>query len=182
MKIGIDISQIAHEGTGVARYVRQLVSALIAHDTKHEYVLFGASLRKQHVFHTFFRSLHADPKRVNLIVVPIPPRLLTILWNTLHIVPVERLLGSVDMFWSSDWTQPPLSHATGITTIHDVSFLRYPESFVDEIIREQKKRLAWAKKECTIFLCDSDATRQDVMDYLHIPKHQLRVVYPGFTL
>ena len=49
MKIGIDISQIAHEGTGVATYVRNIVAALVHRYPEHEYILFGSSLRKRHV-------------------------------------------------------------------------------------------------------------------------------------
>jgi hypothetical protein len=179
MNIGIDISQIAHEGTGVATYVRSLVASLIAQDKKNQYILFGASFRKQQVFRSFVEEL-GNPAHVRLVVVPIPPKVLTILWNRLHILPIERFIGSVDVFWSSDWTQPPLAKACGITTIHDVSFLRYPQSFVSEISDEHKRRLAWAKRECDVFLCDSEATKADVQTYLGLPANKLFVVYPGF--
>lgn len=172
MRIGIDISQIVHEGTGVAIYVRKLVAELLKIDTKNEYVLFGASLRKRGVFYKYF-------PRKNLVIVPIPPTLLDILWNKLHIIPVEWFIGSVDVFWSSDWTQPPLAHAKGMTTIHDLSFLRYPESFVTKIIETQKRRLELAIKECKMFLCDSEITKKDAMEFLDIPKEKLAVIYPG---
>lgn len=180
MRIGIDISQIAHEKTGVAQYVRRLVSAIISADTKNEYILFGASLRKLHVFSEFFETLGGKSEKLSLVSVPIPPTLLALLWNRFHIVPIETFIGSVDIFWSSDWTQPPLWRARGITTIHDVSFMRFPESFVPQIIDEQNKRLTWAKSECQLFLCDSVATMEDVHTFLKLPKHALRVVYPGF--
>lgn len=173
MKIGIDISQIAHEGTGVGTYVRKMVETLLKTDKKNDYVLFGASLRRRKVFQQFANS------RAKLVVVPIPPTLLAILWNRLHWIPVEWFIGPVDIFWSSDWTQPPLSRARGITTIHDVSFLKFPNSFADSIIDEQKRRLVWAQRECVQFLCDSHSTQDDVTQYLHIPKVKLPVIYPG---
>ena len=43
MKIGIDISQIAYEGTGVGNFVENLVKQLITVDRKNEYVLFFSS-------------------------------------------------------------------------------------------------------------------------------------------
>ena len=181
MRIGIDISQIAHENTGVAQYVRRLVSALYKADTKNEYVLFGASLRKRDIFSEFLRQLGGKSKRLSLVSVPIPPSLLTVLWNRFHIVPIEAFIGNIDVFWSSDWTQPPLRRAKGITTIHDVSFLRYPESFVSQIIMEQNRRLKWAKAECSLFFCDSEATKKDANTYLGLPKEKLSVVYPGFS-
>jgi len=40
MKIGIDISQLAFENTGVSNYLSDLVQNLVKIDTKNEYILF----------------------------------------------------------------------------------------------------------------------------------------------
>lgn len=180
MRIGIDISQIVHEGTGVGAYVRNIVRELLRIDQKNEYVLFGASLRKRNVLVEFFHTVKKVNQRVKLVVVPIPPTILDVLWNRLHIMPVEWFIGPVDVFWSSDWTQPPLRRAKGVTTIHDVSFLRYPETFAKSIIDVQKRRLAWVKRECKAVLCDSEATRRDVIKFLGVSSEKCTTVYPGF--
>lgn len=180
MIIGIDISQIVHEGTGVGEYVKNLVRVLLEADQKNEYVLFGASLRKLSRFARYFDKVRVLNPRVRLVTVPIPPTLLEFIWNTLHVMPVEWFIGPADVFWSSDWTQPPLRAARGVTTIHDVSFLRYPETFAKTIIDVQKRRLARVKRECKAILCDSEATKKDVMNLLGIAQNKLQVVYPGF--
>ncbi len=179
MKIGIDISQMVHEGTGVARYVRELTRTLIESDSDNTYVLFGASLRKRYVFHTFVKNL--SKHTVRLVAVPIPPTILDILWNRLHIIPVEWFIGKVDIFWSSDWTQPPIAYAQGITTVHDISFMKFPEEHAKQIRDVHKRRLFWVKKECEKILCDSEATKNDVKELLEIPENKLQVVYPGFS-
>lgn len=180
MRIGIDISQIVYEGTGVAAYVRELVKALLQEDTVNEYVLFGASLRKKYVFDSYYRFLRCDTSRVRLHTVSLPPTVLDFVWNRLHVLPVEWFIGPVDVFWSSDWTQPPLGHARGITTIHDLSIFKYPKSFHRRIISVQKRRLIRAKAECDTFLCDSEATQKDLIQLLHIDGSRTQVVYPGF--
>src|SRR5688500_914765 len=114
MKIGIDISQIVYAHTGVAHYMRNLVQALVKNDRANEYVLFGSSLRKRIVLKDFYNTLPKGAP-VSLILLPLPPVFLDFLWNRVHIVPVEWFIGEVDIFWSSDWTQPPLSKAFGIT-------------------------------------------------------------------
>jgi len=182
MRIGIDISQIVYEGTGVGRYVRKLVQSLLTLDQENEYVLFGSSLRQRNKFHTFYNQVKKLNKTIKLKVWFLPQTLLDLLWNQLHIFPIEWLIGNIDVFWSSDWTQPPLINARGITTIHDVSFLHFPESFDAKIIAVQKRRLARAKEECSAFLCDSEATKQDVKNFLNIEDRKLHVVYPGFHL
>jgi hypothetical protein len=173
MRIGIDISQIVYEGTGVGTYVRRMVEALLAIDKKNDYILFGASLRRRGVFKEF------AGKCAKLVVVPIPPTILSFLWNTLHILPVETFTGPLDVFWSSDWTQPPLSHAKEITTIHDLTTLRFPKEMDSRIVRTHARRLAWVKKECMAIFCDSESTKKDVVDLLRIPEYKLHVVYPG---
>jgi hypothetical protein len=192
MRIGIDISQIAHEGTGVGTYVRKLVGELVKQDKANTYVLFGASLRQRQKFISYYRSLGCDRKQVSLKTVPIPPMFLDILWNILHIVPVERFIGPVDVFWSSDWTQPPLISAYGMTTVHDLIALKFPRETnarvgfrfsvfapISNIVATQKRRLAWAKRECSMFLCDSKATQKDLIELLHIDGSKTKVVYPG---
>jgi glycosyltransferase involved in cell wall biosynthesis len=179
MRIGIDISQIIYEGTGVGRYVRELVSTLIRLFPEHEYVLFGSSLRKRNILFKFTEQMKNISPNVKAVLWLIPPTILDILWNKFHILPVTWLIGSIDVFWSSDWTQPPLAKAKGVTTIHDLSFLRYPESFHKKIIEVQNRRLNRAKKECSRFFCDSEATKNDVIDYCHISADKCIVVYPG---
>lgn len=46
MRIGIDVSQMAYEQTGVGKYVRNLVNNLLKIDGENEYVLFFSSLRR----------------------------------------------------------------------------------------------------------------------------------------
>lgn len=173
MRIGIDISQIVHEGTGVATYVRRMVDTLLTLDRDNEYVLFGASLRRREIFKKFVNN------RAPLVVVPIPPTILDILWNVLHVIPIEWFIGKIDVFWSSDWTQPPLIDARAVTTIHDITTLKFPNEMDRRIVAVHKRRLAWVKKECTTIFCDSESTKNDVFDLLGIPEYKLHVIYPG---
>lgn len=180
MRIGIDISQIVYEGTGVARYTQEMIAALLTIDKTNEYVLFGASLRKQHFFYEYFEKVKKVNKSVELVVAPIPPTLLDIIWNFLHILPVEWFIGPVDVFWSSDWTQPPLSRCAAVTTIHDLIALKYPSETDERIVGTHKRRLSRVVRECHAILCDSQSTKKDVKEMLKIPVSRLYVVYPGY--
>lgn len=189
MTIGIDISQIAFEGTGVATYVRNIVSAIIRKFPDHSFVLFGSSLRKRNVFTDFVRSLPVQ--NVRLVSVPIPPTLLEILWNRLGMFPIEWFTGRLDVFWSSDWTQPK-TRAPSVTTIHDLSILKFSKESHDttsfdakrgtvspNIVAVHLRRLRRAANTCRAFFCDSEATAHDAHTLLDIPKERLFVVYPG---
>lgn len=183
MRIGIDVSQMAHEGTGVARYTKNLLKNLIKIDKKNQYVLFGVSLRKRKYLKElthYYRTTVCGNCVIR--VYPVPPLLMEFLWNRLHVLPVEWLIGKVDVFFSSDWLQPP-TKAKKVTTLHDLIVFKYPESFGKkgghDVVKNQKRRLRWVKKECDLIICDSQATKKDAMAILKVPASKLKVIYPG---
>ena len=90
MKIGIDISQIVYEGTGISRYVRELVRSLITRDSKTSMFSLARHSGKESHFILFYKSLGKNP-RIRLVVIPLPPTVLDFLWNVLHILPIEFL-------------------------------------------------------------------------------------------
>lgn len=183
MIIGIDISQVVFKGTGVGRYVEEMVRELLKTDKKNEYILFGTSLRQQKVLQEFFFSIpEQDREKTRLKILPLPPTIVEFLWNRLHIFPIEWFIGSVNIFWSSDWTQPPLLKAKGVTTIHDLTIFRFPESFPKEIVAVHTRKLKRSRDECSFFFCDSEATKKDAHSMLNIPLEHLNVVYPGYNL
>jgi glycosyltransferase involved in cell wall biosynthesis len=173
MRIGIDISQTAHEGTGVANYTKNLVENLLKIDKKNEYVLLFSSLRRK------LPLLATNYPSITIKKFRIPPTLLDFLWNWLHFLPIEWLIGPVDIFFSSDWTQPPTIKAKKVTTVHDLSPWKYPETFHPKIKAVHRRRMKWVKKECDLIICDSAATKKDLQEILKIPEKKLRVIYPG---
>ncbi len=170
MKIGIDISQIVY-GTGVSVYTENLVNALLEIDKTNQYTLLFSSLRRK-IDNSRFKI---DDLRINKF--KIPPTLLDILWNRLHILPVEHLIGEIDVFHSSDWTQPPAKKAKLITTIHDLSFLRWPNSVHPKVLAVQKRRLKWVRREANAVIAVSEATKREIIELLGIPKEKIFVIH-----
>jgi len=158
MKIGIDISQIVY-GTGVSTYTRNLIEALLALDKDNEYIIFGGSLRRKGELETFLASLKGN---VSGKTYPFPPTIADILWNRLHVLKIEKLVGDLDVFHSSDWTQPP-SSAFKITTIHDLVPLRFPQYSHPRIVSAHKARLKHIKREIDIVIVPSNASKEDLI-------------------
>jgi glycosyltransferase involved in cell wall biosynthesis len=181
MKIGIDISQVAYEKTGVARYVKNLVENLIKIDHKNEYILFFASLRrKTPIFNFQFSNKNQiSNSKIQIRSFKIPPILLDFLWNRLHILPIEWLIGDVDVFITSDWTEPPVRKAKKVTILYDLIVFRHPQETAKKIVEVQKRKLKWVKKESEAIICISEATKKDAIEILGIEKERLRVACPG---
>ena len=94
-------------------------------------------------------------------------------------MPIENFIGQIDLFITSDWTEPPTKKAKKATIIYDLIVYKHPEETEQKIISTQKRKLEWVKKESDIIFCISESTKKDVLDILNIPSNKLKVVYPG---
>lgn len=165
MRIGIDVSQIVY-GTGVSVYTRNLVQNLLKIDDKNEYVLFGGSLRRFHELKTKIKDFDDSNHRnkVENKIYPLPPALADFVWNKLHVLPIDKLIGKVDVFHTSDWSEPPIN-AKKVTTVHDLYPLKFPK-MVDPLVREtHKRKLAWVFKESDRVIVPSITTKEDLISF-----------------
>lgn len=175
MKIGIDISQIVY-GTGVSVYTQNLVENLLQIDHQNEYKLLFSSLRQ-----SLPENFKIQNKKAKIIKFPLPPTILEPLWNKWHFPAVERFIGQIDVFHSSDWTQAP-SKAAKVTTIHDFAFLKFPQTAHPKIKAVHLRRFEWIKKEADLVIVVSQATKKDAMEILGIPENKIRVIYEAAPL
>lgn len=163
IRVGFDISQIAHRG-GVATYTQNLADHL--QNLKDlEMVYFYSSFRKP------YRGGLKNVKKYCL-----PPTLFEMLFNRWRNVGIERFLGPVDVFHSSDWTQPP-SKAKKVTTYHDVVPLKYPEWSHPKIVAVHKRRLWLVEKEIDMVIAVSESTKRDLLEVSNIPESKITVIY-----
>lgn len=165
IKVGFDISQLAHNG-GVATYTANL-AAKLAEFTDLEMVYFYSSLRRP------YQGSLRNVKKFKL-----PPTFFELLFNKLHNVPIERFLGPVDVFHSSDWVQPP-SKARKVTTFHDLVPLKHPELSHPKIVEVNRRRLEVVKKEVDMVIAVSEATRKDLIEVSGLPDKKITVIYEG---
>ncbi len=172
MRIGIDVSQLAYEKTGVSEYLKNLIEELIGIDKNNDYILFFSSLR---------RSLPKikTSERVKIKKFRFPPMFLDLLWNKLHIFSIENFVGNVDIFITSDWTEPPARKAKKVTILYDLIVYKTPHETAKKIVEVQKRKLDWVKKESSVVFCISESSKKDAREILGIEEKKLSVIYPG---
>ncbi len=154
MRIAIDISQIVY-GTGVSHYRRHLAEILPRIDGSNEYVLFAGAFRRKK------EMLTAFPKAK---VFPIPPVVADIVWNKLHILPIEKLIGEVDLIHTSDWAEPP-SRFPKVTTVHDLIPLKFPRIIPKVILSAHRDRMKWVAREARRVIVPSENTKKDLVEF-----------------
>lgn len=165
MRVGMDVSQMAHMG-GVATYTQNLTKELSKLPDL-EMIYFYSSLRKS------YRGKLKKVKSYRL-----PPTLFEMLFNRWRNVSIERFLGPLDIFHSSDWTQPP-SKAKKVTTYHDVVPIKYPQWSHPKIVAVHKRRLWLVEQEIDFVIAVSEATKKDLLEVSNIAEHKIVVIYEG---
>jgi glycosyltransferase involved in cell wall biosynthesis len=163
MRIAIDASAIIYE-TGVSTYTKYLIKNLLEIDKENYYVIFGGSLRRQKELLKKLKKLSNDKKNAVVYTFPIPPTLADIFWNRIRLTNIDRLTGGIDVFHSSDWTQPP-SEAKKVTTVHDLVPIKYPGLSHKKIVEVHKRRLNIALKEVDEIIVPSNTTKKDLVEY-----------------
>lgn len=172
MRIGIDYTAAVRQGAGIGRYTRGLIGALPALDRENSYRLFVAG-----------RGVQGPvPMGANFRTrwLPVTDRETALVWQRLRLpIPIELCLGRVDLFHSPDFVLPPLLSGRRVLTVHDLTFMRVPE-FAHPVLREYLQRVVpRSVQRADLVLADSECTRRDVVELLHVPEERVQVVYCG---
>jgi glycosyltransferase involved in cell wall biosynthesis len=173
VRIAIDYSAAVNQRAGVGRLVRNQVLALAEFDQVNEYRLVYARPNRG--------SLPQFPRARNFSrrEVGVRERWLTIMWHRARVpVPADWFSGPVDVYHSPDFVMPPLRHARGILTVHDLAFLMRPEcadarlrAYLEEVVPRSVRR-------ADFIIADSENTRNDLVVLLGVQPGSIAVV-PG---
>lgn len=176
MRIGIDYTAAARQGGGIGRYTRELMRALLSLESPHAFTFFvAAGGLKPEAW-----ALRAKPG-VRVRSIPISDEWLARIWHRARVpVPVETITGALDVFYSPDFVLPPTRRATRtILTVHDLSFLHYPDHFVPKLVRYLGDVVPRSVARADRVLADSEATRADLTAHLGVPPDKVEVLYSG---
>lgn len=181
MKIGVDIRVLMDKHySGISEYTANLLLAILAQDKNSEYQLFYNSyhdldgrLEKWNGHNSQVIGLHYPNKVFNYCLQKIfdYPRL-------------DKVLGGVDVFWSPHFNftslSGPESGLKKVITVHDLSFLRYPQFF-------SGRKNFWHKalgvkkilREADMIIAVSENTKNDIVELAGIAADKVRVIYSG---
>jgi len=173
LRIGIDYTPALGQHAGIGRYTRELVSALLKDDRRHEYILIGAKGSK--------KSDHPNSS-AKTISLPFSQRMSAIIWHRLRLpIPVETFAGPLDLYHATDYLMPPLKKAKGLVTVHDLSFLVHPELGAESLVRYLRSALPSSLRRASLVLTDSQNSKKDLVRLLGLPEERIEVVYCGVS-
>ncbi|HEX2622391.1 MAG TPA: glycosyltransferase family 1 protein [Phototrophicaceae bacterium] len=162
---GIDSRLTYYRTGGTSTYIRQLLGALAA---------FDLTLPVQENHYTIFHSRKEAYAPVgNFRRIP--------LWTPCH-HRLERLALSVelarfklDVFHSPDFIPPYRGAKHHVITVHDLTFLHYPQYLTEDSRRYYNNQIEAAVQQADQILTVSETSRQDLMTMLHVPSAKITV-------
>ena len=178
MKIGFDAKRAFNNNTGLGNHARFLLNALMRDFPENEYLLYTPKAREE-----FLSAMHGNYK----LNFPKPglQQLIHPLWRSWGVK--EDILNSHTGVFHGLSSEIPFGiHGPKyrrafktVATIHDLIFLKHTEQFpwIDRQLFTLKTQ--YAARHADVVVAVSAETKNDLIEYYHIPEKKIKVVYPS---
>lgn len=155
LRVGIDATPLAGHRTGIGRYVESLLAALASH-TELDLRASAFTLRGRD-------ALSELPHGVRRTHRPVPARLLHRAWLRSGVPAAEWVMGSVDVVHGTNFVLPPPRRAAGVVTVHDLSFVRFP-NLVSTASLDYQTLVPRAVDRAAVVLTPTESIAQEVCE------------------
>lgn len=174
MLIGIDACSLVHQKTGVAYYIYHLIRHLVQIAP---YYQFRLLLFDRNVGQNRFMELATGNVEVRPCYSVGSARGLygMLKLSCQRILTIERFVGSVDLFHSTDGLCLAQKKGKRIVTIFDLSPILFPRYHPLRRVMVYKVLLAYSARRADRVIVISENTKRDVMRHLDIPEEKIAV-------
>jgi len=172
VRVALDATPLLGPRTGIARYVQGLLDGLpVTSLTEPPEIVLTAFTGRA------WRQL-AAPSACTVAGRPVPARVLRTFWAHTTFPPVEWLAGRTDVFHATNFVLPPTRQAVGVLTVHDLSFLRNPDTVTRDVLAYQRL-VARGVRRAAAVVTDAEAVADEVAAEYGIPRASIRATHLG---
>jgi glycosyltransferase involved in cell wall biosynthesis len=189
----LSLSQNYRNG-GISRYIRYLLTELAKRPGQHEYTIFvNGQEVVEHLEEITGRNVadlsragekgkgHARQTQITYVPVSWPESkpLSRVAWEQLKLPALLREK-RIDVFHSPANVLPAMlpPSCTGVITLHDLAFLRYPEVLTRSKRVYHRTFTMRSLQRATMIIAPSNSTKQDAIELARIPANRVQTVYP----
>jgi glycosyltransferase involved in cell wall biosynthesis len=161
-----------HRAAGISWYIRNLISALRQIDTQNDYYAFFGDHRLPPEFRNAARFQPVISRW------PTVRPMVRLLWEQLAQPLLLRSL-KVDLLHSMGYVQPYFCPCRSVVTVHDLSFMLFPEYFnrLNRLYLTHFTRFSVRRADRVLAV--SDSTRKDVIRLLGVSPDRVVTVHSG---
>jgi glycosyltransferase involved in cell wall biosynthesis len=177
MRIGIDLQTVIVRPTGVGRYVSSLVRALAGLAGEERYRLFYFDFKRRG------SALGvADPRFEERPIRCVPGRVYHALAHALGAPDISLLAGRCDLYHFPNFIIPPCRRGKAVVTVHDLSFVRFPQYAEEGNLRRLRRRFDETLRRADAVITVSDFSRRELAELCGVPPEKVAVTRHGASI
>lgn len=174
MKICIDIQAAVAQGAGIGRYVRELAEHLNKSAEADSLLFF--------YFDFMRRGLSLSLPLANTRAVRwCPGRIVQSCWKRLGWPPFNWFAGPADLYHFPNFIIPPLGQGKCVVSIHDASFLRYPEFTENRNLTYLRAAIKNTIRRADAIITISHFSAAELACFFPEARPKTYVIYPGIV-
>ena len=172
MRVCLDIQPAVTQTAGVGRYVRELAAHLPAFAAADQLTLFWFD----------FRRRGQPPPVTGARMRPhrwLPGRWVQQAWKRLDWPPFQWFAGRADVYHFPNFIIPPLRRGRAVVTIHDLSFIHFPDAAEPKNLAYLTARIGETVRRAEAIIADSAAIAAEIIEHFHIPSEKVIAIPLG---
>jgi len=168
-RIGIDAHAIGENLTGNETYISNLINGLVSLYTEHRFVLLFTRRDLAEQWQNRYPQVETALMRPVYPLIRIP-----------FSVPVLAWRRGLDML-HVQYVRPPLLQIPVVTTIHDISFEKYPDLFSRKEVTQFRMTIPRSARHADKVITISQNSKQDLIEVYGLRDEDVVVTYLGVS-
>jgi glycosyltransferase involved in cell wall biosynthesis len=169
MRISVDATPIREKPSGIGIYCLNLIKALSLLQFQENFeidVVYQPSLKKWLFGDLSFPDLLNTTDKINRLPLPVTLTSLLAKFPNFVLPYFEKSLNSPDIVHGTDHFVYPCRHSLRVMTIHDLTFIKYP-NYATSIVKSYSNRVKQCLKWTDLIITFSQNTKKDIVSFLN---------------
>jgi glycosyltransferase involved in cell wall biosynthesis len=172
MKVCVDVQSVLGQRAGVGRYTRNLVEQLGATAASNSLSLFYFDFKRK-------GTNLALPGVSHHVIRWCPGRLARFAWRILRWPPFNVFCDDADVYHFPNFILPPMKRGKSVVTVHDMSFVRFPQFAERKNERYLSTRIRDTVERADAVITDSHFTADELQSLLKVSRDRIFPVHLG---
>ena len=174
MQVCVDIQSAVAQRAGVGRYTKQLVEHLALARGRDTLSLFYFDFQRK-------GTPFPVPEAAQAACRWLPGRIAQKAWKTVGWPPFDWFAGAADVYHFPNFIRPPLSRGRSVVTVHDLSFVRFPETLEERNLQYLTRCMRDTVQRSDAIITDSVAIADELIGHFQVDPRRVHPIHLGLN-